>query len=123
MINSRLTSRLFTKSREEKLVSAADSLLNMAIERKYLEDICSALLVPNVEGYHLSIQIRVQGDSNFSWVNIYGEGEELLSKLDSTVGVVLESGTPAHPDALKDWKKQIANLYQTPGESLVLKTV
>lgn len=104
------------------MVSAADALLNMAIERKYLEDICSALLVPNAEGYHLSIQIRVQGDSNFSWVNIYGEGEELLSRLDSTVGVVLESGTPAHPDALKDWKKQIANLYQTPGESLVLKT-
>ena len=122
MINSRLSTRPFARSREEKLVSAADALLNMAIERQYLEDICSALLVPHqTQGWHLSIQIRAQGDSNFSWVNIYGDSGELLSKLDMTVGVVLVSGTPSHPDALKDWKKQIAAFYNTPGESLVLK--
>lgn len=122
MINSRLSTRPFARSREEKLVSAADALLNMAIERQYLEDICSALLVPHhTQGWHLSIQIRAQGDSNFSWVNIYGEGSDLLSKLDMTVGVVIESGTPAHPDALKDWKKQINAFSKTPGESLILK--
>jgi hypothetical protein len=122
MINSRLSTRPFARPREENLVSAADALLNMAIERQYLEDICSALLVPHqTQGCHLSIQIRAQGDSNFSWVNIYGDGSYLLSKLDKTVGVVLESGTPAHPEALQDWQKQIAAFHKTPGESLVLK--
>lgn len=121
-MQSRLSNGANDQSREERHVSVAETLLNMAIERKYLDDIRSALLIPKPDNrFHLSIETRFNGEGNYTWVNVYGDFEDLLSKLDLTVQAILEAGTPVYPENLKTWQKHIKECYGT-GQSLILKS-
>jgi len=122
MMQSRLSSGANDQSREERQVSAAETLLNMAIERKYLDDIRSALLIPKPDNrFHLSIETRFNGEGSYTWVNVYGDFEDLLGKLDLTVKTILESGNPVFPENLRTWQKHIKESYGT-GQSLILKS-
>lgn len=121
MMQSRLSNGANDQSREERL-SAAETLLNMAIERNYLDDIRSALLIPKPDNrFHLSIEIRFTGEGGYTWVNVYGGHEDLLSKLGESVAKVLEAGNPVQPESLKTWQIHIRDSFGTD-QGLVLKS-